>query len=320
MRNLYEILDKLDIEITKETDTEIQAVCPVHYKVIGKYDNNPSWWINKSTGANICFSCQFKGSLFSLIGWVLDLYTTSGAVDYTAVTIWLNSNVEMSAESLEKAIKGAPKHITLPERLPMSEARLALFTDPPADALASRKITLTAAKYHGVLWNPKKETWIFPIRNAETEELMGWQEKGYREKTFKNQPIGVEKSATLFGVEHMRDDRVIVVESPLDVVRLTGLGIHGSVATYGASVSRWQLKLLRYSDRIIAAFDNPRFDAAGKKASDAILASAKAYGLELSFFNYGDSEAKDIGDMTDDEIREGLKNAKDRIYGEKAYV
>ena len=47
---------------------------------------------------------------------------------------------------------------------------------------------------------------------------------------------------------------------------------------------------------------------------------AKRYGIELYFFNYGDSNKKDPGDMTNEEIEWGMTNARDSIYGEMAYL
>jgi hypothetical protein len=56
-----------------------------------------------------------------------------------------------------------------------------------------------------------------------TFSLWGWQEKGARGRFFKNQPAGVKKSKTVFGVEILTSTHdLIVVESPLDAVRLTG--------------------------------------------------------------------------------------------------
>jgi 5S rRNA maturation endonuclease (ribonuclease M5) len=123
-----------------------------------------------------------------------------------------------------------------------------------------------------------------------------------------------------FGVEHLQEDQIVVVESPLDCVRIASAGIKGAVAVCGASVSPEQVKLLRYSDKIICAFDNPNLDNAGRKASEEMRAYARKYGLNLYFFNYGDSNKKDPGDLTDEEIVWGIENAKSYILGEASYV
>ena len=56
------------------------------------------------------------------------------------------------------------------------------------------------------------------------------------------------------------------------------------------------------------------------KASKELLEFGIKYSLNLFFFNYGSSGAKDPGDMTDEEIRWGVENAISALFGESAYV
>jgi DNA primase len=97
-------------------------------------------------------------------------------------------------------------------------------------------------------------------------------------------------------------------------------GITGAVAICGASVSEEQVKLIRASSKVVVALDNPNFDTAGRKGCEEFRKYARQYGINLFFFNYGDSEKKDPGEMTDEEIRWGVENAKPSILGEQAYV
>jgi DNA primase len=311
------ILDTLKLDVVRERGDEILCHCPVHVQTVGKEDRNPSFWINKETGANICFSCGWKGGVFSLVGTLCEFYDADENIDYTQVKQWIATASEITVEELGFRLRKMPEYVTLPEPVPMSEARLALFTEPPQWALEKRMVSAEAAKKHEVLWN--KDRWIVVIRDADGN-LMGWQEKSEVSKEFKNRPTGIKKSATLFGIQHMLREHVIVVESPLDVVRLETVGVQGAVATFGALVSDAQRKLLGKSDLVIAAFDNPAIDPAGKKACDDMLVSAKKYGMELKFFNYNNSKCKDVGEMSEEDIKFGLMTAKDMIYGERAYV
>ena len=199
----------------------------------------------------------------------------------------------------------------------MSEARLAVFTDPPVNELKKRFLTVTTAKHHGVLWDPKNAAWILPIRDPNDYTLWGWQEKGSTGRFFRNQPAGVKKSKTVFGVEVMATDILVLVESPLDVVRLAAAGVEGAIATYGAILSEDQGKIMRRSDKVIAAFDN---DGAGKKACEQMHGFARKYGMDLSFFNYDGIDVKDPGDMTIDEIHRGIETARPSILGKVAYL
>lgn len=306
---------------------EANALCPMHEKRTGKADNSPSWWINLDNGQHICFSCGYKGNLVHLVCDIKQFYlpeiwgTATSDYDIEAGKAWLSSVMELSPSEMLEAIRNIPNYVRqAPKPMEMTDARLALFVDPPVEALSSRNLTLEAAQQYSVMWDGSNERWILPLRDPYFKRLFGWQEKGFRDRYFRNRPAGIQKSKTLFGVENQQDDVVIVVESPLDCVRIASTGIKGAVATCGAGTSDAQVKLLRASDKIIVAFDNPNLDQAGKKASDEMRAHARKYGLNVFFFNYGDTGKKDPGDMTDSEIQWGIDNAVSSIYGESAYV
>lgn len=328
------LLAKLYVDVVRERGDEILCHCPLHVQNTGKEDSNPSFWINKDTGANLCFSCGWKGSIFSLVGNIREFFDESHNIDYDQVKTWLANTHEISVEQLSSRLKSSKDYVSLPPPIPMSEARLALFIEPPQWALDAREVTAEACRKHQVLWKEKDSQWILPLRDPYTYELLGWQEKSQKpvlercdealefgfSKKFMNRPPGLKKSTTFFGVQHMVKEQVIVVESPLDVVKLDSLNIPGAVAVLGAMVSAPQIKLLRRSEVIISAFDNPAFDPSGKKASEQMLEIARKHGFELKFFNYRDSTAKDIGDMQMQDIQFGIANAKDMIFGEKAYL
>jgi hypothetical protein len=301
---------------------EALAMCPMHEERTGKQDANPSWWINLDTGMHMCFSCGYKGNVVQLVCDVKEFYLTSWgdhkSYDYKAAEAWLLDSSEITLEQLQHTLSSLPQYVApLPKPLEMSEARLAVFVEPPAEALAGRQITAESAAKYGVVWDAKTGTWILPLREPHFNKLLGWQEKGTVTRTFKNRPAGLQKSKTLFGIENQNESMVIVVESPLDCVRIDSAGFSGAVAICGSSLSEEQVKLLRASDKVVAAFDN---DKAGIKASAEMLKWGRKYGINLFFFNYGSSSAKDPGDLTDEEIAWGLENATSSIFGEQAYV
>jgi 5S rRNA maturation endonuclease (ribonuclease M5) len=304
---------------------EARGLCPMHFARTGKEDSNPSWWINLNTGMHMCFSCGYKGNLLQLIADVNEFYTVSWGndhgYDYKAAEEWLSTVAQIKPEKLLEILLSLPEYIQPTAKpLEMSEARLAVFENPPTEAMEARSVTSEYVLKYGILWDKKKSAWILPLRDPHLHKLLGWQEKGTLERTFYNRPAGLQKSKTLFGVENQQEDQVIVVESPLDCVRIASAGVPGAVAICGSSASPEQVKLLRFSDKIICAFDNPTLDNAGKKASEEMCDYARKYGLNLFFFNYGDSNKKDPGDLTNEEILWGIENAKSYILGEQAYV
>jgi hypothetical protein len=78
---------------------------------------------------------------------------------------------------------------------------------------------------------------------------------------------------------------------------------------------------MRRADKLIIAFDNPKIDPAGEKASRDMLARTRKEGLECFFFNYeGAWDYKDIGDMPAEQVIMGIENAKHSVFGERAFI
>lgn len=310
MVDVEKVLLSLDIPLVSQRGEEVQGLCPMHKARTGKEDHNPSWWINSVTGAHICFSCGYKGNVYTLVADIK-------GIDYFDAKDYVTSSAELDVDVLLKRIRELPQYVTIEEPIAMSEARLAVYTEPPENELRKRFISAETAKHHGVLWDANNEAWILPIRDPDNYTLWGWQEKGARGRFFRNQPQGVKKSRTVFGVEVMSTETLILVESPLDVVRLASAGYPGAISTYGAILSEEQGKIMRRAKNLLAAFDN---DAAGKKACEQTLGFARKYGLDLKFFNYDGIDVKDVGDMVESEIAKGIENAKDRVWGKAAYI
>jgi hypothetical protein len=320
MNDVEKALSALGIDVISHRGSELLCLCPMHEERTGKVDRNPSWQINGDTGAHICFSCGYKGNLISLVCDIKQFQIKWGAadtLDVDAAKKWLESSASMSYEDLAKNLNKVVQK-TPAEAIPMSEARLAVYGEVPKWALDRRNLTALSAAEYGVRWDDKTSSWITPIRDPDTGTLWGWQEKGEKERRFKNQPAGVKKSHTLFGINNYRNGPMILVESPLDAVRIHSAGIEHAVSSFGAQVSAEQVRLLRRSDHLIIAMDNPSVDPAGLKASEFLLDMCRKYAIEASFFNYGDLTDKDVGTMTDEQIHEGIYSAKHMVYGRKA--
>lgn len=310
MIDVERVLVGLDLQLFAQRGVEVNGLCPMHKKRTGKEDHSPSWWINSESGAHICFSCGYKGNIFTLVADVK-------GISYFDAQDYIGENVEIPLDSLMRRIKDLPQYVQPEETIAMSEARLAVYTEPPEIELKKRFLKIGPVNVHGVLWDKSNEAWILPIRDPDDGSLWGWQEKGARGRFFRNQPAGVKKSRTVFGVHIMSSTHdLIVVESPLDAVRLTGLG-HNAVSTFGAIMSEEQAKILRRAPKIIAAFDN---DKAGHTANEQMRGFARKYGMDLYYFNYRGIDVKDVGDMTEAEIEHGIKTAKTSVLGKAAYL
>jgi DNA primase len=178
-------------------------------------------------------------------------------------------------------------------------------------------LSSNAARAYELCWDARHDNWIIPIRDARTEKLLGWQEKGYSKRYFNNTPAKMKKSNSLFGLKQFVGGDMVVVESPLDVVRLASIGITGGVALYGALISLSQLTHIQGADRIIFALDN---DEAGRNASKDMVRICREMSMEAWFFNYSHTEMKDVGGMSLDEVRLGISNARHSVHGLKALL
>jgi DNA primase len=91
---------------------------------------------------------------------------------------------------------------------------------------------------------------------------------------------------------------VVLVESPLDVLRLAAVGV-AAVAAYGAYVSNAQVTLLvEYADHVILALDN---DKAGVEQTQKLFPKL-CRRLPTTRVVYPEG-IKDPGDMTDKQAR-----------------
>ena len=307
VEEMKDALDRLGIDIISVNGDEIKAHCPAHLERKGKADSNPSWSINADTGAHNCFSCLFRGNLYTLVEYM-------NGVDLPTATAWVNSGERNLTKAFERLLRPA---MPQEKAIAVTESMLSAFTQPPTLELLNRGITNTAADFYEILWNTEHSSWILPLRDPITNKLVGWQEKWTKERRFNNFPPKVNKSHCLFGYEQYSSEDMIVVESPLDAARLASVGVLGGVATCGSAVSMAQINLIRSAKRLIIAMDN---DAAGIKSSSEIFELSKKMGFECWFFNYDGTDQKDIGGMSKDEILYGLSTARHSIHGKKAFL
>lgn len=267
------LLESVDVQISAR-GREITCHCPFHK------DSHPSFSINAKTGLWICYQCGRKGTL-------LDLLEELGGE---------GTNVKEMLQEVrykQAARKGAAEEEPEPDPFSgyMLEAKYYSFRDrPPLWALHDRRLYMRSAQAYGIRWD---HGWIIPIWSPEGE-FLGWQFK--RLKYVSNYPPGVKKSRTLFGLDQLKSDTVVLVESPLDVVRLHRFDI-SAVASFGAMVSKVQLGLLQErAERIVLALDN---DEEGWAQTDKIYPKL-ARSLPTIKAVY---PAKDPGDLTDRQIQ-----------------
>jgi hypothetical protein len=260
--------------------------CPFHD------DRRPSFSVHSSSGKWYCFAGCGGGSLEWLV------------VKLRKVTIGQAQRWTVGIDSMWVPCEPAPE----PELEAHDEDEFFdRFTEPPSVALADRGISAEAAADLSIRWDRDRRAWVLPAFNPDTDELIGWQ---FKSRDLVWTELGTKKSRTLFGIDVFKTGTpAVLLESPLDVAVLRTAGLEGGLASFGADVSRRQLRLLaERASRIVVALDN---DDAGRKFAEKIAASEELAGKTLFQFNYDAApDCKDPGEMEDEEIREGLRTAK----------
>jgi hypothetical protein len=272
-------------------ENEAVAKCPFHYP-----DRNPSWSCNLKSGLHHCFSCGAKGNLAYLVSSVAH-------VPYTEAVIKVNETIGFAR--MDKWREDYETVSFSPMSLKVTEADMALFTDPPQESLDSKNITIEAANYYGIRWNPEHSTWICPYRDPYSSELWGWQEKNAH--VFRNYPAGVKRGKTLFGIDRLRRSGGILVESPIDCAVLYCAGYENSVSSLGMP-SLYQLSLIRNKrvSSLLLALDNDKAGISGTR--DLIYEAVKMF-KTVRVYNYGNSTAKDPGEQNEEDIIFGISCA-----------
>jgi DNA primase len=167
--------------------------------------------------------------------------------------------------------------------------------DRPKNYFISRHIEIESWSKFSLGYSDKQDMVTVPVHSPDGIAI-GFVGRSIEGKDFKNTP-GLPKSKTLFNLHRVKkSDRVYVVESSFDAIRLDQVGLP-AVATLGANVSSSQIELLqKYFNNVIVIADN---DEAGGNMKDRIVEKLSSRVSVIKLNN----EYKDIGDMPDEELK-----------------
>lgn len=302
--HIKSIVKTLGLDIVAEPGNEVMFYCPFHSN-----RHTASCCINKSSGAWLCFnpSCGETGTLVELVKRVLHKNDFE-AIRFIATqeTEVLNNFDEMMAGMFEEK----PDFEEFPQET-LDRLHLDLAVSQPAkDYLKSRGINQEACDYFDLGYSSSMNMVVTPVHSPEGLPI-GIVGRSIEGKSFKNS-TNLPKSKTLFNVHRAKKigDNVIVVESNFDAIRIYQAGFPNVVATLGGFLSTDQHKLLnRYFNKITIMTDN---DLAGRELGYSLANRLKNKDILWSSYEYGKiypHDAKDAGDMTDEEIKTCIKNS-----------
>jgi DNA primase len=272
------------IEIENEVDSDYIIFCPFHNN-----SRTPAGEIHKSNGLFFCFSCQKTANLIELV-----MHTSSRT--YFEAARFINSKgVESDIEKdISSQLVDRPEYTQFDELLVKRLNNQAMASPRATSYFYGRRITDASIAKFALGFSEKQDMVTVPV-NSPDGMAIGFIGRSIEGKDFKNTP-GLPKSKALFNLHRVKSsDKVYVVESSFDVIRLDQVGFP-AVATMGANVSGAQIDLLRrFFNNIIVIADN---DEAGNNMRTKII---EKLGSRVSVVKL-DSKYKDIGDMDDEAI------------------
>ena len=263
----------------KGQDALISCLNPEHD------DSNPSLRVDKVTGIMHCFSCGFKGNLFTYYG---------------APASPLEVRIHRIKEKIA-ATRAQTVGISLPkDRIDWAGGG---FRNISEETLRIwQAFTWNAPKFEGRI--------VFPVRDltGKTVALIGRLITGMTEEKYYIYPQGVKLPFCPAKVKPIQN-RVILVEGIFDALNLWDKGLKNTVCCFGTQQMDWvKLSLLKLQgvNGIDIIFDG---DEAGRRAAEVIKGVAEQLELSVQIVNL--PEGEDPGNLVHDQIR----RLKERLYG-----
>jgi len=269
---------KIDYRISGR-DAVISCLNPEHD------DSNPSMRVDKVTGIFNCFSCGYKGNLFTYFG---------------APASPLEVRMHRIKEKVNK-VKSETVGIQLPkDRVPWKGGGIRNISEE------------TLAIWGAFTWNvPQFENRIiFPIRDirGKTVALIGRSLDDFNMNKYFIYPNGAEMPFCPAKIKPIQN-RVILVEGIFDALNLWDKGLKNTVCCFGTQQVNWvKLSLLKLQgvSGVDIMFDG---DEAGVKAGE--MAKGLAEQLEMSARVVKLRDNIDPGNLTKPEIN----RLKEKLYG-----
>lgn len=259
--------------------------CPFHNNY-----RSPAGEVSKETGIFWCFSCQESKILEELI-----IEVTKKSYFEVIRLIDSSKDNRKLLDKLSNTLQTKKQFVEFDTELIKNLHTNLLNSSRPQQYLSSRGIKKDSAIKYMIGYSEKQDMITIPIYSPDNL-CLGFVGRSIEGKVFKNTP-GLPKSKTLFNLQNAkRHDRVFVVESSFDAIRLEQVGVH-AVATLGATISKEQRSLLKqYFNQIILIADN---DDAGKLMSNKLNTE---FGLNCITPQLP-KNVKDVSDMSDVDLK-----------------
>lgn len=316
------VLYDIGIEVKSETDTNLLCLCPYH-----RNTDSPALSVEKTTGGFLCFAphCGVQGNLMKLVQEKQDC------------------NAFVAKRLIERHRGQEPPMLQIIEDIFNRQDTLPSFEQDLIDTLYNdlwdsdgheymlgRGFTDKTLAYFQIGFSRKKSMVTIPMHDWDGNPV-GIVGRATYDKRFKNSK-NLPTRKVLFNVHRAKryDSAVVIVESSMDAMRVHQAGYPCVVATNGSIFSDAHIQQInKYWNEVIIMTDmddpDEHRDLNCKKCENTCLGHSpgRSLGEKMSkalvgkrikwaCSDYGviyPHDAKDAGDMTEEEIKLCLDNA-----------
>lgn len=303
--NALAILESLDIDFV-ERYHYVSAPCPIHG------GGNPNGWsFHLQMGV---YQCYTRGCHETHGKFLLDLIKAVKSFSFLEAVEYARNFCNLTTEDI-KDISERRKNSQFVTELKKNHRKKTIYPDDCLenltyhDYLETRGFTRNLIERYEIgVGRPGRKMQgriIFPIRNIDGDivgftgrDIVGRGSKWLHSFDF-------DKANNLFNIGRARSyinetSEAIIVEGPIDVLRLEQSGIHNGVAIFGRSLSNGQISILMKAgaNKLIIALDG---DKAGITGAMKAKEAAKAF-FDVEIKRMKDGE--DIGSLSTEEVRE----------------
>jgi DNA primase len=302
--HIKSVLKSIGLDIVGETSNDFLCYCPFHSN-----RHTSSFSVSREKGAFICFNpaCGEAGTLQELVKRVMS------KTEFEAMRFISSKEAEV-LENFDELLAETMADKPVFEEFStdtLNKLHLVLLSNNKAqEYFKSRGIDLDSINYFELGYSENMNMVTVPVHSPDSTPI-GIVGRSIEGKAFKNS-TNLPKSKTLFNIHRAKKigDHVIVVESSFDAIRVHQAGFPNVVATLGGFLSTEQHNLLnRHFNKITIMTDA---DNAGRELGKSIANKLKFKDLLWASYEYGKiypHDAKDAGDMTDQEIKACIKNS-----------
>ena len=302
------IVKALGLHETSEANNNLLMYCPFHSN-----RHTASFSISCENGAWLCYNpaCGESGNLIELVKRILHKN------DFEALR-FISSKQNEALENFDELLSGLmedkPEFEEFPKETLNKLHTEIISTQEGKDYFKSRGIDNQSIIDFELGYSKNMGMVTVPVHSPDGIPI-GIVGRSIEGKSFKNS-TNLPKSKTMFNIHRAKKigSNVIVVESSFDAIRVHQAGFPNVVATLGGSLSSEQQRLLnKYFSTIVIMTDA---DEAGRELGLSIANRLNTKDILWASYDYGKiypHDAKDVGDMTDQEIQQCIKNSVSHI-------